>query len=569
MGVIPVGTTLRLNNYPVVTISLIAINCFVYIPWILFYEEYLYSPDYIAHVEYLISFFSVFLHANLYHLFGNMFFLWLFGSYLEDKIGGKKFLFYYFICDIGSRVLHLALSGESGIGASGAISGIMGMYLIRCHYSKIKTIVPVLLWYIKVNINAVWLLLIFILWDFYDALYVDDNIANWAHLGGYFTGLVVGMLNHYWKVAKVEDLYDRAAESMRIKSGINDAERDLIEIIKIDPDNADAHLQLARYYSGHSQKKDKGKKHYLAAARIYLWKNNFLSMAGEIFTEYLFIYNEPQEPALHLKYADTLSNVANYSGAVKILEPVIQRDVLKGVIGEKILFNYITFCLKAELKEPAQNALEMYKHIYPDSSQGKKVEALINSYKPGIRKKVIVEYTPETSRLEKVIEVFHQTVSDPLYWFVSLILINIFVGILFFESLFLGFLVTMGIRKVSSCIGGIYEGSNASEAERLREYHINTFLNKARVCERDENYDDAIEYLNAVLREDRKGEHHLGVRYQLARLCHKMANRPHEALQHYRALFKLAPDDHPFKRDAYHGMKELSRQSPPVALSCT
>lgn len=557
---LPVGTTLRLKNYPVVTISLIAINCYVYIPWILFYEKYLYLPENIAGAEYLISFFSVFLHADLHHLFGNMFFLLLFGSYLEDKIGSKKFLLYYFICDIGSRVLHLVLSGESAIGASGAISGVMGIYLVRCHYSKIKTIVPVLLWFIKVNINAVWLLLIFILWDFYDALYVDDNIGHWAHLGGYFTGLIIGMLNHYWKVAKVEDLYDRAVESMRNHCGVADAERDLYKIIEIDPDNADAHLQLARYYAGHSQMKDKGKNHYLSAARIYLQKNNFKSRAGEIFKEYLALYNEPQEPILHLKYADTLLNVGNYNGAVKILEPVIERDVLKGVIGEKILINYITFCLKAGLKEPAQNAFERYKHIYPDSSQGKKIEALIKSYKPGIRKKVTIEYVQKINRLEEVIEVFHQTVSDPFYWFVSLMLINIFAGILFYESLFFGFLVTLGLRKVSSYIGGIFEGSkDASEAERLREYHINTFLNKARACERDENYDDAIEYLNAVLREDRKGEHHLVVRYQLARLCHKMANRPDEALQHYRAVFKLAPVDHPFKRDAYHGMKALSK----------
>lgn len=563
---IPVGSNLQLKNMPVITISLIIINTIIFIIECFFIEYFDYDPV----ATYFISLFSVFLHADFYHLFGNMLFLWIFGSYLEDKIGSKRFLFYYFVCEIGAKLLDLIIDGRPGIGASGAIAGVMGIYLYRCHHSKIKTIVPVGFWFAKININARWFLLYWIFMNLYDAFYVDDYVAYWAHVGGYLTGIVIGMFNNYWQEAKIEKLYERAIESIRTYNrGIDDAEKNLHKILRIDPDNTDAHLEIARYYSLLSPDKEKAKKHYLAAARIFYGKENFKNRAGEIFLEYLERYREPQEPALHLKYADTLSNVWNYGGAARILEPLLNTKDLRGSIGDKVFINLITFSLKADLKECAQNAFEQFKVYYPDSSKLKMVEALLRSYKPVTKTRVQIEKaTTQSNRWTKLRDDINETTSDWVYWSVVLFAISLFGLYLetFLVATMISFVVTVAVRKCSSFWGSIYEGGYKSEAEGLRDYNISSFMNKARACERNENYDDAIEYLKAVIEEDKKGEYHLEVRHKLAWLYHKKVNQPQKAIQEYKAIFKIASKYHPFRREAYEGIKELSQSHASIAL---
>ncbi len=238
----PIGTTLKLKYYPVVTIYLIAINCFVHIPWMLFSDMYDYQPEICPLTEYIISLFSVFLHGDIYHLLGNMFFLWVFGSYLEDKTGSKRFLFYYFICEIGAVLLHLMTDGRPSIGASGAISGVMGIYLVRCYYSKIKTTVPLFLLYCKVNVHALWLMAFWILGDVIDALSVSDFNVHWAHIGGYVTGIAIGIINNYWTEAKRDHLYERAMTVIGGRWGLDDAEKYLLKVLRIAPGHTDAHV---------------------------------------------------------------------------------------------------------------------------------------------------------------------------------------------------------------------------------------------------------------------------------------------------------------------------------------
>lgn len=93
----------------------------------------------------------------------------------------------------------------------------------------------------------------------------------------------------------------------------------------------------------------------------------------------------------------------------------------------------------------------------------------------------------------------------------------------------------------------------------MREFNVSFFLDKATVCEREENYDDAIEYLKAVIDEDKDHKKHLEVRYRIALLYHKKLNQPLKAINEYKIVSNIAPKDHPFKRDAYEGIKELSR----------
>lgn len=555
---IPIGTNLKLKNIPKVTVSLIAINTCSFI----FFSDILASDTDL--ILYLVSFFSTFIHADIFHLFFNMLFLWVFGSYLEDKIGSKLFLLYYFISKIGSALLHIIANGNPSIGASGAISGIMGIYLYRCYYSKIKTIVPLFIYYLKVNINAKWLLLFWFLRDIYDAFYAVDNVAHWAHIGGFLTGIIISNANKYARKAKKEHLYERATDSIDKRWGLADAEKDLLEILKLSPENPKIHLELARLYAMHDDGKEKASKYYLNAAKFFYLGEKERSLAGEVFLEYLTKYREPIESDIHLKYANTLSNVCDYNAAAKILEPLIDRNVLKKPIGEMIFLHYISSSLKAGLQEPADYALEKFKKIFPGSPLLKEAESLRLSFKPEVKHKLQIEKATGAGWRYRVMDELNETTSDPLYWLILLILLNLSDFILIIPLAILAFAVTLMARGIASFSGSLYGGFSKSEAQGIREFNLAFFMDKATACERQGNYKEAVEYLKEVLKEDREN---FGLRYSLARLYHKKLNEPLKAVVEYRIVLKTAPDHHPFKRDAYHSIKELSQPHASYALN--
>ncbi|MBL95822.1 MAG: hypothetical protein CFH06_00679 [Alphaproteobacteria bacterium MarineAlpha3_Bin5] len=137
---------------------------------------------------------SIFLHGGAMHLAGNMLFLWVLGDNVEDELGHGYFMFFFLICGAVSALSHSLLDTSSVIpmvGASGAISGIIGAYLILHPKAPIKT----LFWWFIIEIPA-WLLLgLWALIQFFNALSPDGGssagIAWWAHIGGFATGAVL------------------------------------------------------------------------------------------------------------------------------------------------------------------------------------------------------------------------------------------------------------------------------------------------------------------------------------------------------------------------------------------
>ncbi|MDI6882967.1 MAG: rhomboid family intramembrane serine protease [Patescibacteria group bacterium] len=136
---------------------------------------------------------SMFFHAGLWHLLGNMWFLWVFGANLERKLGKLKFLIFYLLCGVFSAIIYLILASQKtipAIGASGAVSGILGGYLILFPRHKIVSIVPIFFFLQIVAVPA----LIFIgLWFLYQLLYIGTQtmIAYWAHIAGFLTGILL------------------------------------------------------------------------------------------------------------------------------------------------------------------------------------------------------------------------------------------------------------------------------------------------------------------------------------------------------------------------------------------
>ena len=153
-----------------------------------------------ALVPLVVSLFSsMFLHGGVLHLLGNMLFLWVFGANVEDHLGHLPYLMFYLICGIGAGLTHiLANCGSTipSIGASGAISGVMGAYIVLFPRSKILTLVPIIIFFFTVRLPAVLILgywfVIQFLSGFLSLGEVDQaGVAWWAHIGGFLLGAVL------------------------------------------------------------------------------------------------------------------------------------------------------------------------------------------------------------------------------------------------------------------------------------------------------------------------------------------------------------------------------------------
>ena len=138
---------------------------------------------------------SMFLHGGLMHLLGNMLFLYIFGDNVEDAFGHIGYLFFYLLCGIGSGLIHVAFNWGSGIpalGASGAISGVMGAYAVMFPKHQILTFFLIFLIPVPaILILGYWFVLQFVAGINGLGMATAGGVAWWAHIGGFLMGVVI------------------------------------------------------------------------------------------------------------------------------------------------------------------------------------------------------------------------------------------------------------------------------------------------------------------------------------------------------------------------------------------
>lgn len=210
---IPLRDTIQAKNYPIVNYIIIGFNAALYLvqksqgPTL---EKFIITYGLVP-VRYsvpeigslftfgqqalaLVSF--MFLHGGFFHLLGNMWSLYIFGDNVEDRLGHFKYLLFYLLCGWISGLSHLFLNWHSDIptiGASGAIAGVMGAYLILYPGSRILTLIPLFFIPLFVEIPAVVFLGIWFLLQFINATVSSPGaggIAWWAHIGGFLFGIL-------------------------------------------------------------------------------------------------------------------------------------------------------------------------------------------------------------------------------------------------------------------------------------------------------------------------------------------------------------------------------------------
>lgn len=142
---------------------------------------------------------SQFLHGGLFHLGSNMLYLWIFADNVEDRVGHARFLLLYLASGIAAAVTQVLLTPRSAIpmvGASGAIAGVLGAYLLLFPSSRIVTLIPLGLFWERVELPAVVFLGIWFLLQWFQGLSAIGQVADvggvafWAHIGGFLSGLL-------------------------------------------------------------------------------------------------------------------------------------------------------------------------------------------------------------------------------------------------------------------------------------------------------------------------------------------------------------------------------------------
>lgn len=204
---------------PHVTRILILINVSVFLATILYawlgvdelsfmahiYDEFAMFPEEIVRGKRLHTVFtSMFLHGGLLHLFGNMVYLYVFGDNVEDAFGHGKYLVFYLFCGVAASVtyiLTLTMPQQFSypvIGASGAISGVLGAYFVLYPRAKVLTLV-FFGWIVIVPIPAIvflgfWFLMQWVYGMVELVSIASGEVAYWAHIGGFLAGMIIALL---------------------------------------------------------------------------------------------------------------------------------------------------------------------------------------------------------------------------------------------------------------------------------------------------------------------------------------------------------------------------------------
>ena len=214
---IPIRDANRSKTTPHITRILIVVNIFAFVPLLLYtffgeypgislfanwiYDNFAMVPAEIIQGKNLHTLFtSLFLHADVFHIGGNMLYLYIFGDNIEDFLGHLRFLLFYFVCGLVADLAHiLSITSSAGLqiptlGASGAISGVMGAYILLYPRARIQTLTLTFVITI-VSVPAVFFLgFWFILQLLYTWLGMGGNVAYWAHIGGFVAGMILGLI---------------------------------------------------------------------------------------------------------------------------------------------------------------------------------------------------------------------------------------------------------------------------------------------------------------------------------------------------------------------------------------
>ena len=204
---LPVEYNIPPHRTPWVTWALMLLNVLIFASYAAYpalaentIAQFASRPDLISRGDHLWGLLtSTFLHGNLIHLAGNMYFLWLTGDNLEEALGHWRFLALYLLCGIGASAVSLFFNWGSDIpslGASGAIAGLFAMYGLWFRHASLTFMVIIY----QVKLAPMYYMLIWLGLNFLGMLIGEDGVDYWGHIGGFAVGMIIALLLHRWVI---------------------------------------------------------------------------------------------------------------------------------------------------------------------------------------------------------------------------------------------------------------------------------------------------------------------------------------------------------------------------------
>lgn len=297
---------------------------------------------------------SAFLHGDFWHIFGNMLALFVFGPPVEDRFGRGWFLLFYLLGGVGSGLAHVVASPYAAIGASGAIAGVGGAFLVLFPKTRIR-----ILWFMilitMLNAPAWFLIGLYIVIDLFSQVFAADNgIANMAHLGGYVYGITVAFFLLVTKILSREpyDLFSLLKHKQRkqsFKTAVRGATpRPERRVKKPDPraeelagvraqiaervsegnleDAAERYLVMRNRFGaeGENTTMPRDAQYQIAA---HLYRSGRGTDALRAFNDLLTGYpNDRERSVIRVLMARIESDAGNADNAVEILKRIIEQD---------------------------------------------------------------------------------------------------------------------------------------------------------------------------------------------------------------------------------------------------
>ncbi len=219
---IPLKDINRSRTTPYICILLIFFNGLVFLyqlslgrQLVRFFYAFGVVPNYFFHFGYwdnfglvggsIPIFSSMFMHGGWLHFLGNMLYLWVFGDNVEDRLGHFRFLIFYLFCGVAAALLHIFTNPSSTVptvGASGAIAGVLGAYVVFFPGARVLTLVPILFFFQLIELPALIFLGFWFIMQFFSgalslASHQVGGTAWWAHIGGFAAGVI-----YAWKLRK-------------------------------------------------------------------------------------------------------------------------------------------------------------------------------------------------------------------------------------------------------------------------------------------------------------------------------------------------------------------------------
>lgn len=212
---IPLRDSVRSSTFPIVNVSIILLNVLIYIWEVsmtpsdlnLVFHELGVIPAEVMHTVYLgapltpvlVTFVTAtFLHGGWVHVIGNMLFLWVFGDNIEDRLGHFKYLLFYLLAGLAGGLFHVLSDPTSTIpvvGASGAVAGVLGAYIVAYPHSRVLALVPIFIFFTLMEVRAVIFIALWFLIQLFNGVAalggVTNPVAWWAHIGGFLIGMLL------------------------------------------------------------------------------------------------------------------------------------------------------------------------------------------------------------------------------------------------------------------------------------------------------------------------------------------------------------------------------------------